>query len=210
VNQSAGLRVAVWLVARLTYGERRESILGDLLERHAQGETGWWLLRQALCTVFIGLKKAIGQYGLLFALALTAAWATVFAFGIVNSIIRNEVGRLGPSITRDAPWSHHLYFVAFLISIAQLCFGYALAVWIAVRIYRPHPRLLVCVLAALHVAAGMPWAIRLVQDLMTNARYLEGLLWHLGLTTVTTVTIIASGFWTANRMARHREGRLTN
>jgi hypothetical protein len=200
VNHSAALRAAVWVVAHLTYGERRESILGDLLERHAQGETAWWLLRQALYAVLIGLKKVIREYGLLFPLALTAASATVFAFGFVSPIISHKVSRLWLSVTRDALWSQHLYWrVAFPISIAQLCLGYALAAWIAVRIYRPHPRLVVCVLAAFHVASSMPWGIRLVQDLMTNARYLEGLLWYLDLTTVTTVTIIASGLWAANR-----------
>lgn len=196
-------RLAIWFLVHLTQSERREAVLGDLLERFAEGETACWFWRQALSAFAVTAVRAIRRHGLSFGAALTVASLVVFAFNIANPIAQHAVGRweewlmwsLHPASTRIV-WRIAFTGVAFSLE----CLGFAVAGWITARIHRGYPRLVVCTFAAYHLLSSMPWMVEQIKDLMTNRRYLEGLIWYSGNTLVTTLAILLAGFWSARHI----------
>ncbi len=46
--------LATWLMTKLVPGERAESLIGDLIERHQRGRSSAWYWRQALRTIATG------------------------------------------------------------------------------------------------------------------------------------------------------------
>ena len=197
-------RLAIWLLVHLTWSEHREAVLGDLLERFAEGETARWFWRQALSAFAVAVVRAIRRHGWSFAAALTVASLVLFVYNIAS--LGAQVDRWEERLT----WSLYpfasppiVWRIAFrAIWFFRECFlGFALAGWIAARICRGCPRLVVCIFAALHLLSSMPWLIEVVKDLATNPRYLEGLVWYSGYTFLSTLAILLAGFWSARQIS---------
>jgi hypothetical protein len=199
--------LAVWLVAHLTYG-RSEAVLGDLLERFAQGETVSWFWRQALCALAVSFKTVMRLHGLSFAAALAAASTVMFAVHVLSSIVLTVLFR---TLAPRTPWPWWIlkipwYERPWRFALASMYWeripdylAYVAAGWTAVRIYRPHPVAIVTVFAALYLAMRMPWTIRLTHALITNSRYMDAWLSYCGWTAATTLSILIAGFWAARR-----------
>lgn len=194
-------RLAIWLLAHVTRSEHREAVLGDLLERFAEGETACWFWRQALSAFAVALASAIRRDGWSFAVALIVAAPVVFTYNIAGSIALPAADRWEERLMWSHPASNPLIVgrIAFT-AFSFFPLGFASAGWIAARICRGYPRLVVCTFAGFHVLSSMSWMIELVKELTTNRRYLEGLVWYSGYTFVTTLAILLAGFWSARRI----------
>src|SRR5689334_16476533 len=84
-------RVAMWLLARLSPAERRDSIIGDLVERFSEGESPWWFWGQTahvLATVVLGgvRRHALSGIG-----ALIAGYAVLLAFAFIDPLINRAM-----------------------------------------------------------------------------------------------------------------------
>lgn len=194
-------RLAIWLLVHVTRRQHREAVLGDLHERFAEGETARWFWRQAFSALAVAVVRTIRRDGWSFAAALTVASLVVFAYNIAGSIALPAADRWEERLMWGHPASNPL-IVGRIVFTAFSFFplGFALAGWIAARICRGYPRLVVCTFAGFHVLSSVSWMIELVKELATNRRYLEGLVWYSGYTFVTTLAILLAGFWSARRI----------
>jgi hypothetical protein len=207
VKPASPPRLAIWLLVHLTWSERREAVLGDLLERFAEGETACWFWRQALSAFSVAMVRAIRRHGWSFAAALAVASLVLFAVGIAGSIAQLAADRwkerlmwsLYPASSLPIVWRIAFWAIWFSLQ----CLGFAVAGWIAARICRGCPRLVVCTFAGFHLLSSMPWMIEVVKELTTNRRYLEGLVWYSEYTFVTTLAILLAGFWSARHYSRN-------
>jgi hypothetical protein len=202
MKKVAAPRLAVWLVGHLPYG-RSEAVLGDLLERFAQGETVWWFWRQALCALAVSLKTAIKVHGPSFAAALIAWIAVCFAVGVLSGHALNALIRSLALAPTQTPWYERpLPFALMNPERFVNCVAYIAAGWAAVRIHRTHPRAIVTVFATLLLARRMPWMIELTHALITSSRYAHALRTYCSETLFTTLSILAPGFWAARQLER--------
>jgi hypothetical protein len=53
MTRRAPPKVGLWLLQRLGRGYHSESLIGDLIEQCAQGQTGWWVWREIIVAIFI-------------------------------------------------------------------------------------------------------------------------------------------------------------
>ncbi len=206
-------RLAIWLLVHLSRSEHREAVLGDLLERFAEGETARWFWRQALSAFAVAVVRAIRRHGWSFAAALAVASLVLFAYNIASpgaQVDRWEerlMWSLYPFSSPPIVW--RIAFTAIWF-FRECCLGFAVAGWIAARICRGYPRLVVCTFAGFHVLSSMPWMIELVKELTTNRRYLEGLVWYSGYTFVSTLAILLAGFWSARHISGNERQQNAN
>jgi hypothetical protein len=54
--------LATWLLNRLAPGERRESLIGDLIEQHHRGRSSAWYWRQAVSVIGVHLAATLWRY----------------------------------------------------------------------------------------------------------------------------------------------------
>jgi hypothetical protein len=202
-------RIPLWLLEHLSAAARREAVVGDLVERYGDGESRGWFWRQALLLIAADLGQAVRVHGLTFIAALVVAYAVVFASHVLGPPIQDAITswrvlhlwEIDPLWTESAFW-RSLFTV---VSFGQVLIWYFVAGWIVPHVHRAHPRLIVWTYAAVHVVLTMPWTIRLVENLMTHPRYLNSLLWQIGMTCATTAAIIVSGLWAVRRMQSRKE-----
>lgn len=167
-------RVATWLVERLVSGEKRESLVGDLIEQHHNGRSASWYWRQVLTAIPAGAATDIRGHKLLAVRAVLVGFASMWAFSalarfslqILWALSSGGVYVGGYWIRLDYSWTRHARDIAFLLT----SMGSAGSGWIVGRFHRDHQAsMVVAFLVSVVLAAAVQlvlvvrlvgWAIR--------------------------------------------------
>lgn len=61
MTRRAPPKVGLWFLQRLGRGYHCESLIGDLIEQCAQGQTGWWAWQEIIVAIFIAQARHWGS-----------------------------------------------------------------------------------------------------------------------------------------------------
>jgi hypothetical protein len=141
-------RVATWLLHRLTDGEDREVLAGDLLEQFRRGRSSAWYWRQVSGAIVLGAARQVRAHKWLAARALVLGWAAMFAF----SFLTIDVSRtLSMSMMQYRPELVHLPGTVLTFFMG------AMGGWVVARSDRPHRNAMLTLLIASVWLYGLPW-----------------------------------------------------
>jgi len=195
---------ATWLLEALAPDERRDSLIGDLIERYRNGDSASWYWRQALGAILLGNAKAIRDHKLLALRAVLVGFASMWVFSAAARFLlqilwvfaSGGVYLGGQWIRLDYGWIRNRIYIAFLLTLL----GSAASGWIVGRLHRERqtPMVLVYLVSALVVAVVqlavqvrlIGWTIRPV------AQYPQTLLLFFVLV---PVSILLGGLWRRTR-----------
>ena len=195
--------VALWCLTRVAVGVRGEALVGDLLERFEAGETRAWFWRQTVAALAFVFLRAVREHGLSFFRALGAAAGVLCVMRLVNpwitakmiSFQMHQMLEFDPNWTRHVGWG--LVFWAF--HIFQTCIWFGIAGWLAARIHRAHPRLIITVCTVLVVAVNVPLLIHQAGNVMTHSRFLPAFIGTLTFTFLAADAMLWCGLWVVQR-----------
>jgi hypothetical protein len=148
-------RLTTWLLQRLAPRHKRESLIGDLVERYQHGRSAGWYRRQAVMAILVGAGTDIRDHLLLAVRALVLCWTALFLLGSFTGALHRSLFRWANTeweseILRQA-WVY--YGVPF---VAITCLGCAATGWLIARLHRDQ-RAAMVILCAL---SQLPWAVR--------------------------------------------------
>ena len=133
-------RVATWLLERLASGEKRESLVGDLIEQYQDGRSASWYWRQALGSIVTGAASGVRDHKLLALRAVAIGLASMWAFGALARFLLQILWVLSSGgvyfgshwIRLDYEWIRYRVYIAFLLTLL----GSAGSGWIVGRFHR--------------------------------------------------------------------------
>jgi hypothetical protein len=133
-------RFATWLLERLVSDEKRESLVGDLLEQYTHGRSAGWYWRQAIGSILAGSAREIRDHKLLAVRAVFVGLAAMWVFGFAARFSLQVLWTLasggvyigGHWIRLDYGWIRNRMYIAFLLTL----FGSAASGWIVGRLHR--------------------------------------------------------------------------
>jgi hypothetical protein len=119
--------LATWMLEHLTFGSRKESLSGDLLEELQSGRSVGWYWRQALSAIAVSLSSKSRAYVL--PLLFSAGWSMLYPV-LWPSILHSRVTQtvLERMAERDWPYSSAMQGVSVNIPAAMF-------VWIGFFVY---------------------------------------------------------------------------
>ena len=135
-------RLATWLLERLASGEKRESLVGDLIEQHRNGRSASWYWRQALTAILAGAVTDLRAHKLLAIRAVMIGFACMWAFSALSRFAMQVLWTLSSGgvyigdhwIRLDYGWIRHSRdFAALLTTLGSAASG-----WIVGRLHREH------------------------------------------------------------------------
>jgi hypothetical protein len=158
-------RFATWLLERLAPDERRDSLIGDLIERYRNGNSASWYWRQALGAIVFGNAKAIGDHKLLALRAVLVGFASMWVFSAAARFLLQVLWVFasggvylgGHWVRLDYGWIRNRMYIAFVLTLL----GSAASGWIVGRLHRERQTAMVLVyLASAIVVAGVQLAVQ--------------------------------------------------
>ncbi len=205
-------KAAVWLVSRLMASDRRDSMIGDLVEQRRGGRSAWWFWRQAVAAIVVSWAVRVWEHRRL-ALGITLVSAVLneawMRSGIWTWVDRLHTAWYQPLLRsrwnwlatdpwayrlRPYDWTTVLVWCTLLAVIAR-----------ALSRFRPRERWLVAVPMAIpQVVERLPHlqgAYRAWRAAPSDPVWLYALLWYAALTLVVVpASILAgSGAWRTRR-----------
>lgn len=193
--------LAVWCLARLVRGERGEALIGDLLERFAAGETRIWFWRQTLSASAFAFAHAAREHGASLLRALAAVAAVIGAMWMVDPWLARKLIHFQTHglFELDPHWvGRYGWRIAFLVlAFLQKAAWFAFAIWLAVKIHRAQPRLIIVVCAVAAFALHVPLLVWQGSNVLTHSRYLDVFEWTLIHALMATNVVIWCGLWSA-------------
>ncbi len=206
-------RLATWLLERLASGEKRESLVGDLIEQHRNGRSAWWYWRQSLTAILASAVTDLRAHKLHAIRAVMIGFACMWAFSALSKFalqilwsLSNGGVYLGDHWLRlDYGWTRHSrYFAALLTTLGSAASG-----CIVGRLHREHQASTVFAFVISVVLAGMVqlvllvsligWAIRPLTQYLSQYQYLVAVLWFF---VVVPASILVGGLWGAGSAAQ--------
>jgi len=158
MKSAAPPKLASWLLCHQVSGYQAESLAGDLTEEYTQGRSEGWFWRQVLSAVARSYLRVFRVYGLRFLGAVAAGWGVfllaIRCWGPIWTIVQSELSAFGANL--PAQW---LQTLSVLFSVAWVIFGSCIDFVVGrlvVRIYRPHPRLIVNIFALTILLYNLP------------------------------------------------------
>ena len=204
--------LATWLMTRFVSGERRESLIGDLIEQHRRGRSSSWYWRQtisALITSFIAeawqhkvlatLVLAVGTYiGDIYMFIMQVSglrWLDRWHPALMNWLLKAEFDGVF-----YAAYSLHIY--AWMTTI-EFCAFLAAAVWSASRLRPSQMGLVVAIFLVTQISLCVPYLRIAFTDWLSdpgNPTWFFNALWFSIFTFVSVpVSIISGGLYGARR-----------
>jgi hypothetical protein len=195
--------LALWCLSRLS-GTRNEALVGDLVERFAEGETPVWFWRQTLMTLASTFGREARQHGLSFLRALAAAAVVLLLMWNLEPLLTNKILHFETHalFEWDPLWLHHRGWKVAFLTLQALHVGmwFAAIGWLAPRIHRAHPRLIVTVCAIVVFALYLPELTRQVDNLMEHPRYWGAFKLVCARVLISLGALLLSGWWSARRI----------
>jgi hypothetical protein len=180
--------LATWLMSRLVSGEKSESMIGDLIERHGRGRSSAWYWRQTISAIVTSLVAELWYYKLL---ALWIAALSTFLSDIYMLIgVPVWVFRLDqlwyPHLINSRwswmvinPWAYRLQLYSLTPRIAW-CALLATVSWVMSRLHPRQRGLVVTLFLAPQVGLCVPYARTALTDWLLepgNPMWFFNVLW---------------------------------
>ena len=204
MNQADPPRLSTWLLQRWAFGQRRQSMAGDLIEQYRDGRSAMWYRRQVLTTIVAAAVADVREHKL-FAVRAIAIWfvATIVLNWLTASLRRVAVPmvpQFGGMAVGDAAAVLGLVRRAFAL---LLCVGYAAIGWTIARAQRDYTIGMVVLCAAIPLVPATQWGWRtwtllqagLWPDWGMGTFRLALLFQMVCLFTVYPLCILLGGFW---------------
>ncbi len=123
-------RFATWLALHLLSGRRRDSLVGDLLERYGERPSNGWYWRQVLLAIVASATRDVAEHKVLALRALLVGWTLYYVSAeIVIRVlptVRTWVGHWTPA----SFWADH---IPFSLLVDSAC---AMSGWLVARLHR--------------------------------------------------------------------------
>ena len=158
-------RVATWFLVRLASGPGRESLIGDLIERHHEKRSTTWSWGQVLVAVAITNATEIWNHRTLALRAVVVGWSATYVFGWMSGML---LAAALPSVflfhgTADSVLPF-LFNSAVLIghvrtSVVRVCTG-----WLVARCHRQYQTSMVFAFLSSFLILDLPWLFRRAID----------------------------------------------
>jgi hypothetical protein len=134
-------RLATWLAQHLVIDRRRDSLIGDLLERYGERKSNAWYWRQVLLTILACAIQDIADHKVLALRALFVGWALYYlSADVVMWLLPTVRTWVGQWITAQF-WADHISF-SLLVDVACVVTG-----WFVARLHPRHAVGMVCLFA---------------------------------------------------------------
>jgi hypothetical protein len=158
--------LATWLITRLASGEKRESLIGDLIEQHRHGRSSAWYWRQTISAIVTGFTAEAWRHkGLAIGVVVIGAYlGRIYMF-----IMRPTwLGMLDGWYPRLISWLFRMEFDGALLlayrlhlealtSTITFCAFLALVTWIVSRLHPRQRGLVVSLLLITQVGLCVPY-----------------------------------------------------
>jgi hypothetical protein len=202
-------RLATWLLERFAFGEKRESLIGDLIEQHRNGRSASWYWRQAATAILAGAVTDLRAHKLLAIRAVMIGFACMWAFSALSRFALQMLWTLSSGgvyvgdhwIRLDYGWIRHArYFAALLTTMGSAASG-----WIVGRLHREHQAPVVFAFVTSVVVAAMVQLVLLVSIIgwairpITQYQHPVAILWFF---VVVPASILLGGLWGAGPAAQ--------
>jgi hypothetical protein len=133
-------RMATWLLTRLAADERRDSLIGDLMEQYTNGHSAWWYWRQTLFAIVLRAGRDICVHKRQAIHAVLIGFACMWIFGALARVglqilwlfATGGVYLSGHWMRLDYGWIRHPLYLHFLL----LSLGSAASGWTVGRLHR--------------------------------------------------------------------------
>jgi hypothetical protein len=121
--------IATWFLKRLVSGEKRESLIGDLIEQYQERRSVAWYWRQVFMAILVGATQEIREHKVL---AVRAAMSGLALWSLFNWLFLRFV----PGFLAEYQFTQPLVTpLGLLMLFCAPTFGSS---WIVARLHRPH------------------------------------------------------------------------
>ena len=191
--------VPTWLLNR--FGDRNDTLTGDLIEEYSQGRSVAWYWRQVLVAIVMDFGKEVCAHKVLALRAIAVGWAALY---VLLRLVENPwwpfyYRKLLPRGLNPSPfWWHHYYLYPTLL--IPCIFGGASG-WIVGRCHRAHREAMVLT----YLVSVQLWlfcqggGFRLTEDVLGNRRFLPYFLSWVANFIFITITTLLGGLRGASR-----------
>jgi len=192
--------IATAMLNRLVSGEKRESLIGDLIEQYQRDRSAGWYWRQVLSAILVGVLRDIREHKLRAALAVATGFSVLLLFDYEKQRLLHN---LWLNYFRGAVWiDGHLFqpgnWMVPSWYLSLLLEG-AVSGWIVGRLHRAHQVAMTCLFAACFVV------LLTIDDAANGFRRPRGA--YVLSSSVLLVGILVGGLWDA-RAADNTPNRL--
>ena len=207
-------RAATWLLERVGGRSRFEPLIGDLVEQFEDGRSRLWYWRQAAGTLAIDLARPLRLHAFSFIAAVAAGCALIWLLDAGYPYAFQPLHENLSALSRH-PWTAQAVLRAASLVMCGLLADALIfvAVWIATRIHRSHPRAVLSACAAAVTVRYVPGLARLVIHAATDLRFTAPLVSrHLHLMMPVAwqaLCILAAGLWVVRRPRFTERDRMT-
>jgi hypothetical protein len=205
--------LAAWLLRRIG-GYRAESLSGDLFEEYSQGRGIGWYWRQVLRAVASSQLRFIRLHGSHLVAAITIAGGGVyFCIALIQWLSdlfwHHELATfassmntciLSPQVVRYMARDDLIMFWVAWTPLTALMYG--IIGRLIVRIYRPHPKLVVAIFVAFILLSRLPWAYKLFLFDIDDAQLVPYPLQDLIATFICVAGALLGGTWRISAAGR--------
>ena len=164
-------RLATWLLKRMLSSPTRESLIGDLVERHRGGRSSLWYWRQALLAIVIDSFREVRDHKLLVIRATSVGIAVVWLLGrtfptpwlgqtVWNWTVENNLDTVRMVLFRES-W--------LIITVVIPTFFWTVGGWVVARTHRPRGMAMVFAFLAFFHLVYLGQLSRLYRLPMTTA-----------------------------------------
>ena len=164
-------RLSTWLAERLTPLDRRQSVIGDLLEQLHCGRSVWWYRRQVAGTILAGLAADIAAHKLLAIRSLVIGWSAMYlVYQFLQFVHQTRVmifGRWGSTFWGDSEVLRQLWVYYGLPFQLVTCLLLMTVGWMVARLHRRRLPGIVIVFSATLLIPGVLQALETRRMLQT-------------------------------------------
>jgi hypothetical protein len=206
--------MATWLMTRLLSSPARESLIGDLVERHRHRRARTWYWRQALLAIATDVLATMWAHRLRTTRTLIVVCLALYGFGLVEPRLQVAIDAswktplddwiLGRQMYTTFVWTRRIGLDALTPSLLW-CSAFTASSALAVRLQPRQRSSIVLVLIVAWVASCEPFLVQSVRDWMDHPRasmwfWRAAWFWVWTLAAVPSCMWIGGGMWRVDRL----------
>lgn len=194
-------RIATWLLLRLASGPRRESLIGDLIERHQQKRSTAWYWQQVLVAIVLTNVESMWGHKTLALRAIVVGWCAMYAIGALSGAflwaampsqqfdLRVATGSWLPFVLNPFVLLGHVH-----TAVVRVATG-----WLVARSHRPYQTSMVFAFLASFLILDLPWLFRGAIDAVVvgDAPVVAMFINHLVSMTITVTGVMVGLMWSS-------------
>lgn len=200
--------IATWLLLRLVSGPKRESLIGDLIERHQQKRSTTWYLQQVLVAIIVTNVETIWEHKTLALRAIGVGWCTMYVLGaLLWAALPSQQFEYGIARGWFLPFVRIVFNPFVLLGHVHTAVVHIGTVWLVARSHRPYQTSMVFAFVSSFLILDLPWLLRGAIDAATlgDAPVVATVVNHLVSVVITVVGAMVGLTWGSRRANDARE-----